>query len=48
LVPYKSIVYIKRYFKNIKEIKYEDISHLMLRSVNSMKIVDEIFSFLSE
>jgi esterase/lipase len=48
LVPYSSLVYLSKYFMNCKKIIYEDISHLMLGSVNYQKIVDDIMEFLED
>ena len=46
LVPYKSLRFIERYLNDYKEIVYNDLSHLMLSSVNITFLVNNIERFL--
>ena len=48
LVPYKSISFVEKYAINYKEIVYNDLSHLMLSSVNIEFLVNDIKRFLEE
>lgn len=47
LVPYKSIKFVKKRFKNLKIIIFPDISHLMLRSENNEKIRNSVLNYLN-
>ena len=46
LVPFRSIKYLESFFCNSKVIIYDDITHLMLSSVNCNKIVNDVIGFL--
>ena len=47
-VPVNSSIYIKKYFKNLKEDVIPDLGHLMLKSRNYRLIINSIKAFLDE
>ena len=47
-VPEKSSIYIKKYFRNLKEEVILDLGHLMLKSRNYRLILNKIRDFLDE
>lgn len=48
LVPYQSLVFIKQYCLNVEIIIQKNMSHLMLNSQNSSKLIKQIKEFLEK